>query len=428
MAPVATACANHPKRERVAMCGNCESPLCRECVVHTPVGIKCPACTGEKVAAAKAPVRPARPARPRPERPSRARPGWLVAGAIAAAVLVGLVVLTRSGGDSQVEREVREEDPANPSRGDTPLERKVELVGGGGTKLGGLLLVPPRGHTATAGVLIIPGFGAIDRDAVMATSRDGSADRLSQDLNYSRPGTSDYLFRDLNDSFLAADMVTLRYDKRGGGASQLAPNQPLSYDDLVADAKAGLDLLAQRAETASAPLLLVGVDQGGLIAMRLASHPRVKAVMLVSTYGRPLADVIGDDLLASRGDQGPAESEQVHAVAARLAAGQPPPKPEELLGNVRALFVPNQEGYLRAVLGLDPVKEATAVKVPTLLLRGAQDTSVTGEDTTRLRVALPPETEEIVIAEGDHNLGTGGRRDPAVLAQLTAWLRSHARA
>ena len=26
---------------------------------------------------------------------------------------------------------------------------------------------------------------------------------------------------------------------------------------------------------------------------------------------------------------------------------------------------------------------------------------------------------------GDHNLGTAGRRDPALLAQLTAWLRAH---
>src|SRR5436305_606723 len=201
-APAGTACTNHPKRDRVASCGNCGKPLCRDCVVHTPVGIKCPASTGGPVPAA------------------------------------------------------------------------------------------------------------------------ASADRLSQDLNYSRPGTPDYLLRDLNDNFLAADMVTLRYDKRGGGTSHLQSNQALSYDDVVADAKAGLDFLAQRKETASLPLAVVGVDQGGLIAMRLASDPRVKAVALVSTFGRPLADVIGDDLLASRGDRGPAESEQVHAVAARLAAGQ----------------------------------------------------------------------------------------------------------
>jgi MFS family permease len=94
-APARTTCANHPKRERVAVCGSCESPLCRDCVVHTPVGIKCPACTGEK---AVAPVPRATPRASQPAREARERPRWLVPGAIAAAVVLvalgGGVVMT----------------------------------------------------------------------------------------------------------------------------------------------------------------------------------------------------------------------------------------------------------------------------------------------------------------------------------------------
>src|SRR5437588_8748240 len=139
-APAGTACTNHPKRDRVASCGNCGKPLCRDCVVHTPVGIKCPACTGERVPAAASAGRPApsRPAAPRPSRGSR--PRWLVPAAVAAAVLlVGVVVLTRSGGGPPKERAVREEDPANPSSSDTPDEFKFQLAGGGGTKIGASL-------------------------------------------------------------------------------------------------------------------------------------------------------------------------------------------------------------------------------------------------------------------------------------------------
>ena len=423
MAAPAQACANHPNRDRVAACGNCGSSLCRECVVHTPVGIKCPTCTGERVPAAdrRAPTS-ARRARP-------TRPTWLVPGAAAAVAVVAalvLVALARSGGGTH-ERAVHEDDPAlDPSVSDSPIERKVELVGGGGTKIGASLQLPAKGATPVAAVLIVPGFGAIDRDSVTAASRDGSADRLSQDLNSSRPGTPDTLFRDLNDNFLSADMATLRYDKRGSGASRLQPTQPLSYDDLVADAKAGLDFLVQRKETATSPVIVVGEDQGGLIAMRLAGDPHVKALVLVSTFGRPLADVIGDDLVAARGEEGQAQSDQVHAVAARLAAGQAVPNPEELLANLRPLFPAAQEGYLRAVFGLDPPKEAAAVKVSTLLVRGARDTTVTAADSDRLRATLAGPSEEMVVPDADHNLGTAGRRDPAMLSQLTAWLRSHA--
>jgi pimeloyl-ACP methyl ester carboxylesterase len=347
-----------------------------------------------------------------------------VAAAVAV-VLVGLVV-TRSGGGTH-ERAVHEDDPVlDPSKSDIPIERKIELTGGGGTKIGASFQLPPKGATPAAAVLIVPGFGAIDRDSVMAVTRDGSADRLSQDLNYSRPGTPDTLFRDLNDNFLSAGMATLRYDKRGGGASILPANQPLTYDDLVADARAGLDFLVQRKETSAAPVIVVGEDQGGLIAMRLAGDPHVKAVVLVSTFGRPLADVIGDDLVAARGDDGRAQSDQLHAVAAGLAAGQAVPPPAQLVGNLRALFPAAQEGYLRSVFGLDPVKEAAAVKVPALLVRGARDTTVTATDTDRLRAALGGSSEEMVVPDGDHNLGTAGRRDPAMLSQLTAWLKSRA--
>lgn len=406
----APTCANHPKRERVATCGTCGNALCRDCVVHTGVGIKCRTCTGEAApAAATSPG---------------SRPRWVVPAAIAGAVvLVAGVLLLRSGGGGG-ERPVAQEPDNDPSRSSVPVERKVDLVGGGNVRLGATLMLPGGGQPK-AGVLIIPGFGAIDRDAVMATSPDASADRLSQDLNYSRPGSPDKLLADLSNSFLAENMATLRYDKRGSGASQLRADQPLSYDDLVADAKAGLDFLAQRVEVGSAPLAIVGDDQGGLIALRLAaSNPRVKAVMLVSTFSRPLADVIGDDLVAGRGEAGGRpQSDQLHDVAAKLAAGQHVPAPAELLGNLRPLLLAGQEGYLRTIFGLDPLAEAKAVTVPVRLVRGAKDTTVTAADAGRFASALPAGSfSEQVVADADHNLGMNGVRSAAALGDIGSWL------
>ena len=424
-APAATSCATHPKRERVASCGACGNAVCRECVVHTGVGIKCRTCTGEKAPSAKAKARGA--ASRGGGGAHRGRPRWLVPAAIGGAVvLVAAVLAWRGGGSDSADDGSPTADGATSS---FPVERKIDLTGGGNTRIGATLTLPAEGRTPVAAVLIVPGFGAIDRDAVMvATTPDRSADRLSQDQNYSRPGTPDNLFKDVSAALVALDVATLRYDKRGAGASPLKDDQPLSYDDLVADARAGLDFLGQRIETAKAPLAIVGADQGGLIAVRLAATtPKVKAIALVSTFGRSLADVIGGDL-SRRGERGQQESDQLREVAAKLVAGQPLPAPDQLLANLRAVLRPLQEGYLRAVFALDPVAEARAVKVPALLVRGGADSTTTAADSERLRGTLPAGTEEIVAADGDHNLGVNGRRDAGMLSQVARWVVTRATA
>ena len=38
-------CYKHPNTETVLRCGSCDRPICVRCVVHHPVGIRCPECT-----------------------------------------------------------------------------------------------------------------------------------------------------------------------------------------------------------------------------------------------------------------------------------------------------------------------------------------------------------------------------------------------
>ncbi|MHB9150410.1 MAG: B-box zinc finger protein [Thermoleophilia bacterium] len=37
-------CANHPKRETYVRCSSCGKPICTDCMVYSPVGIKCKEC------------------------------------------------------------------------------------------------------------------------------------------------------------------------------------------------------------------------------------------------------------------------------------------------------------------------------------------------------------------------------------------------
>src|SRR5207248_9703096 len=39
-----TSCARHPSVETFLRCGRCGTPICPKCLVHTPVGARCPTC------------------------------------------------------------------------------------------------------------------------------------------------------------------------------------------------------------------------------------------------------------------------------------------------------------------------------------------------------------------------------------------------
>jgi membrane associated rhomboid family serine protease len=50
-------CYRHPRNETAVTCSNCGRPICTECMVFAPVGIKCPECAGQPTGAKKAAVR-----------------------------------------------------------------------------------------------------------------------------------------------------------------------------------------------------------------------------------------------------------------------------------------------------------------------------------------------------------------------------------
>ena len=55
-------CYRHPNRETSISCASCERPLCTDCMVYTPVGIKCPDCSRQS-RSARALIKPNKLAR-----------------------------------------------------------------------------------------------------------------------------------------------------------------------------------------------------------------------------------------------------------------------------------------------------------------------------------------------------------------------------
>src|SRR5262245_47550136 len=71
-------CLKHPQTETYVRCAKCDTPICGECMVTGPVGLRCPAC-------AKAPASPLF----QPKAGGLVRAG---VGGVATAVLLGWVV------------------------------------------------------------------------------------------------------------------------------------------------------------------------------------------------------------------------------------------------------------------------------------------------------------------------------------------------
>ncbi len=362
-------CGRHSRKPAVATCSRCSSSICRECMVLTSVGIKCTACT--ESLGRNSPT---------------GRPAWLlpVAGVTVVVLLAMVAVTALTGGDSKGPR---------PSvlAGDGAQSRGVEFDGAGDLGISGTLTLPDRAvpQAGLAGVVILNGLGPTNRDGV-ATSG----------------GTPDTLYRDLSDALVKEGVVTLRYDKRGTGRSQLPAGTPLRFDDIVADAAAAVGFLAERSEVDPKRLAVIGHEEGGLAAMQLAANePRIRGLALISVPGRPLLEVLADDFAgAPHGDVPGLRA----TVGTLLATGALPATiPPSLTG----YFPKDNQDYLKDIFSIDPLALAAKVDVPVLFLRGEKATLVTAADEKALMAALPI-GESFVVPKAGPSLAVVGEANP----------------
>ena len=344
----------------MATCGSCGNAICADCLVHTGVGVKCRNCTGVKAA------KPAKAGRSEVEAAPKARAGsgtarkpWAVPVAIGGVVVLAVAGFGLANRDSAPT--VTEDLRAGPTTVQA-VERQTEIVGAGGQRIGGTLALPPldEGRTAPA-VLIIPGLGALDRNGpVSANSPDALRDALVTTVTGLGVATGDPLYRDLSESLAKEGIISLRYEKRGTTPSPVRTGQKLSFDDEVADARAALDLLGKRAEIGGAPMIVLGHDSGGVVAMRVAAgNPRVKGVVAVSTAARPLGAVLADDLARSRG---PTVADAFRGATATLTSTGKAPPADTLPEILRPIFAPGHDAYLAGLFALDPTSELSRAK------------------------------------------------------------------
>jgi pimeloyl-ACP methyl ester carboxylesterase len=263
-----------------------------------------------------------------------------------------------------------------------PIQTFLEAPGPAG-QLKGTMLAPASGESPTT--LIIPGSGPTDRDGNNQLGVKASTYRL------------------LAEGLAASGVGTVRIDKRGMFASSaaVADGNAVTIDDYVADVTAWTAVI--RMQRGAPCVWLLGHSEGGLVALAAAQKARdLCGLVLVAAAGRPLAEVLRDQLRANPANA-PILDQAISAIDA-LEAG----KRVDVRGMNPALmplFAPQVQGFLINVFSYDPAKLISTISSPVLIMQGRRDIQVAVADAERLKQAAP-RAELVLLADTNHVLKT----------------------
>ncbi len=264
--------------------------------------------------------------------------------------------------------------------------------------------------------LIIGGSGPTDRDGNSVLNLRSNVYKL------------------LAEGLAAQGISTLRYDKRGVGASQaaLTAEKDLRFETYVDDARTWSHELAVRSGVER--VWLIGHSEGALIAEKVAEHnAEICGLILISGAGRRAADVVREQLKTSLPDS---LKQQAFDALSELESGRAiasPPPP--LLG----LFRPSVQPYMISWLSLDPAAILATLKQPVFILQGDTDLQVSVEDAGRLAAARV-DTHLAILKGVNHvlkvapleraaNIATYNDPElplaPGVLDTVRHWIKGH---
>ena len=233
-------------------------------------------------------------------------------------------------------------------------------------------LACPATPTPVPLVLFLSGSGPTDRDG--NTSR--------------RPGRNDAV-RMLADSLADRGIASVRYDKRGVGASgdTAAAERDMRFDVYVADAAAWVRMLQHDPRFSS--VTIVGHSEGSLIGMIAAHEAGADAFVSVDGAGVPAGRILGTQLARQLSTP---MLEAVEQVLRELEAGRTVdslPAVFALAPALQRIFRPSLQPYLISWFRYDPVDALARLHVPVLIIQGTTDIQTSPDDARALAGARP---------------------------------------
>lgn len=253
----------------------------------------------------------------------------------------------------------------------SPSEVEIVLDTPTGKLTGSLLLPKASGPVPVA--LIVAGSGPTDRDGNSAMI----------------PGRNDSL-RMLAGALAASGIASVRYDKRGIGASAAAmtSESALRFETYIDDAAAWIARL--KADPRFSKVALIGHSEGALIGMSAAKQAGAAAFVSLAGAGTPLPAILRRQLAGKLPPALLAENERILSALERgEEAAQVPPA-------LAMLYRPGVQPYLISQFRHLPAERIAALRVPVLIVQGTTDIQVGVEDARALKRASPGARLEIV--------------------------------
>lgn len=302
-------------------------------------------------------------------------------------------------------------------------ERPVRFAGREGATLAGTLLLPMTSEMQyVPGVVLIAGSGPTDRDG----------------NNPLIPARID-LLKQIAELLARAGIASLRYDKRGIGASTPRPRDSLAgqerffaWDNFIGDVQAAHAELLRHDEVKPYATALIGHSEGGLLAIAAAAAMAAKrphALVLAATPGRKLADIVRSQVARN----GPAFASDADRIMTAIAATGH--VPEDVPRELQLIFPSYAGSFLQGALAFDPAATLARLDNACLLLHGGADSQIVPLDDIQPLIDVmsrrAASSEALVVPAVSHNLkavtdasdpGFAGPLAPAISTKLTSWL------
>jgi alpha-beta hydrolase superfamily lysophospholipase len=259
-------------------------------------------------------------------------------------------------------------------------ESDITLQTSTGALYGTLTL--PKASAAVPVALIIAGSGPTDRD--------GNSPML--------PGKND-TYRLLAQALAAKGIASVRYDKRGIGASKAAATseEQLRFGNYVDDAAAWQKQL--RADKRFSKILIAGHSEGSLIGMLSAERAPADAYVSLEGAGRRGSVVLLEQL---KKQLPPDMYAQAAIVVTALQSGTTPSIPASWPQPLQALFRPSVQPYMISWFKYNPVLEIAKLTIPITIVQGTADVQTSVADADALKAAAPKAT--LLVVQGMNHL------------------------
>ncbi len=240
------------------------------------------------------------------------------------------------------------------------------VIPAAGASLAGTMTMPANDSSVRPPVvLLLPGSGPVDRDSNYRSMRFD-------------------ITRQLALAFAAAGIASLRYDKRGVGASSGGDWRAVGLWELADDARSALTFLAARPEVDGRSIVVLGHSEGAIIATHLAAHDsRACAAVLLSgsaTSGEALLMWQARNVVPSlpapvRGALRLLRIDPIEKVAKNHAKLKATTTNVARIGGART-----NAKWFREFMAHDPADDLRAITIPVLAITGRKDLQVDPAD------------------------------------------------